>query len=142
MAMLRLSRTMAPVRAVPLLVGALVAAMGLLPIAPPEHVHEGDEHGHAHVVVHRHQALHGVADHHRQHESAVEDDDGPVLTLTTVYTVPIARGMPAPPPLVHFLAEPPAPNRLDPPAIDVARLIHGPPRAPTSPRAPPTTIAS
>lgn len=140
--MLPFSRTMPPVKVTPLLVGALVAAMGLLPIVPPEHVHEGEAHGHAHVVMHRHEAFHGVADHDRQHESAVEDDDGPVLTLTTVYTVPIARGMPAPPPLVHFLAAPPAPSRLEPLVADVALLIHGPPRATTPPRAPPATISS
>lgn len=124
------------------LVGGLVAAMGLLPIAPPEHVHEGEDHGHAHVVTHRHEALHGVADHDRQHESAVDDDDGPVLTLTTVYTVPVTWGVPTLVPLVHLLVEPPTPNPLARIVVDVAQLIHGPPRAPTPPRAPPTTIVS
>lgn len=125
-----------------ILVGALVAAVGLLPVAPPEHLHEGEEHGHAHVVMHRHEALHGVADHDRQHESAVDDDDGPVLTLTTAYTTPVTWGVPTPMPLVHVLVEPPTPNPLERIVADVALLIHGPPRAPTPSRAPPATLAS
>lgn len=133
---------MPPVTVASILVGALVAAMGLLPIAPPEHVHEGEEHGHAHVVMHRHEALHGLADHDRQHESAVDDDDGPVFTVTTVYTVPVTWGMPTPMPLDHLLVEPPSPDPLERIVADVALLIHGPPRAPTPPRAPPATIAS
>ena len=39
----------------------LSLAVGLLPMAAPEHVHDRDEHGHAELVVHRHMPPHGGA---------------------------------------------------------------------------------
>jgi hypothetical protein len=63
----------------------LSLAVGLLPVAAPEHVHEREDHGHAELVVHRHMPPHGVLDHHGAHQASVEDDDAPILTLTTVY---------------------------------------------------------
>ena len=71
-----------------IIASVLGLAVGLLPIVAPEHVHEREDHGHAELVVHRHMPPHGVLDHHGAHQASVEDDDAPILTLTTVYTVP------------------------------------------------------
>ena len=53
-----------PVKASRLLAGVLGIAMGLLPVAPPEHVHEAEEQGHVHAVIHRHLKPHGILEHH------------------------------------------------------------------------------
>ena len=119
------------------LAGVLGAALGLLPFAPPEHMHEAEKEGHIHVVVHRHLNPHGIVGHHAEHHSTVDDDDGPVLTLTTVYNVPAFVVVAAPPRIVRELIEPPTLRRIERPLADVDILIHGPPRAPTPPRAPP-----
>lgn len=115
--------------------------MGLLPVVPPEHVHEAGEQGHLHVVIHRHLKTHGLeppAGHH----STVDDDDGPVLTLTTVYTVPALPLVASPPPRIIALIEPPKGEVLERWFTDVDLLIHGPPRAPTPPRAPPSFLSA
>src|SRR5262245_42177883 len=86
----------------------LSAAMGLLPVVPPEHVHAGEEHGHAHVVLHRHLKSHAALEHRALHQPAVDDDDGPVLTLTETYTVPgtIVLAVPPRTPFVPLEAPP------------------------------------
>jgi hypothetical protein len=119
------------------LAGALALALGILPIAPPEHVHDAEEQGHHHLVSHRHAQPHGMLEHAVEHHSSVEDHDGPILTLTTVYTVPLQQHVAIPPQVVVALLEPPIPQLSERPSTDVDILIHGPPRAPTSPRAPP-----
>ena len=119
------------------LAGVLGAALGLLPVAPPEHMHEAEEQGHVHVVLHRHLNPHGILEHHGEHHSTVDDDDGPVLTLTTVYNVPAPLVVAGPPRIAHEWIEPPTPRRIERPLADVDILIHGPPHAPTAPRAPP-----
>ena len=119
------------------LAGVLGAALGLLPVAPPEHMHEAEEQGHSHVVIHRHLNPHGVLEPYAEHHSTVDDDDGPVLTLTTVYTVPAPLVVAGPLRIVREWIEPPTPQRIERPLADVDTLIHGPPRAPTPPRAPP-----
>jgi hypothetical protein len=121
----------------------LVAGLASLPLAPVEHVHRTDGPDGHQVVAHAH-----VEDHHHPAASDddhlathVEDDDSVVLTLDRI-----------------FIPEQPAPH-LDltaaaglylPPlsvvragAADryLQRLIHGPPRGPTSLRAPPSTPA-
>ena len=120
----------------------LVAGLAALPLAPVEHVHHTDGADGHHVVAHAHfeDHHHPVAsdDHLATH---VEDDDSVVLTLDRI-----------------FIPEQPAP-RLDltvasgiylPPLAVVRagvadrylqRLVHGPPRGPTSLRAPPSTPA-
>jgi hypothetical protein len=121
-----------------LLAGVLGAALGLLPVAPPEHVHEGEEHGHTHVVIHRHVQPHAILDrHHADRHPELKDDDGPVLTLTAIYTGPLAPFAAIPPRVVGVLIEPPTLRAIERPFADVDLLIHGPPRAPTPPRAPP-----
>jgi len=119
-----------------LLPAALAGALGLLPVAPPEHVHEGEDHGHLHLLVHRHQNSHGFLEHHPP-IARMDDDDGPAFTLTTVYSVPAPPAVAAPPQVAVEWIQPPAPRRIERPYADVEILIHGPPRAPTPPRAPP-----
>ncbi len=121
----------------------LTAAIGVVPIAPPEHVHETREEGHHHqLVVHRHSQAHGASHHSAEHEGLLEDDDGPVLVLPATYTVPPApNGAIAAPSTVVRLIEPPSVKSLHRPADFVEQLIHGPPRAPASPRAPPFSPA-
>jgi hypothetical protein len=117
----------------------VVACLALAPLLPAQHVHEADHHGHGRVA-HQHLSPHHVAapEAPGQH---VESDDEPILTLTSVYTVPPPQGAVAPPvDVVALLAQPP---------IAIVRrhtqyvepVIHGPPRAPTSLRAPPFTPA-
>jgi hypothetical protein len=102
-------------------------------------VHEGDAHGQHHLVVHRHLQPHGVTGHHAPHRTEVEDpDDDPVVTLTTVFTVSPIASLVTPPRVASELIEPPPLNRCERPCADVDTLIHGPPRAPTPSRAPPS----
>ena len=120
---------------------ALALAVGSLPVAPPEHVHEAEEHGHQHVLMHRHFAAHTNNHHQDGHDGVFDHDDGPMLTLDAIYTLPVAVTPLAPPPHVVI-------SFIDPPAINlvfrhpdyVERLIHGPPRAPTGLRAPPLSF--
>jgi hypothetical protein len=126
----------------PFLGVVLVIAIGLIPLAPPEHVHEVEEHGHVEFVVHRHAGGHELA--HAAHDGAartVDHQDPPVATLDQDYIVPaIARlGMPART-VASALVEPTAARRITVRGF-VERLIHGPPRAPTLERGPPSTIA-
>jgi hypothetical protein len=120
----------------------LSLAVGLLPIAAPEHVHEREDHGHAELVVHRHMPPHGVLDHHGAHQTSVEDDDAPILTLTTVCTVPASLTVAEPARFVSSLIEPPAPERIERAQTKFDVPIHGPPRAPSVLRGPPFSPAS
>src|SRR4029450_5515715 len=120
------------------LAGVLGAVLGLLPVIPPAHVHEAEEQGHVHAVVHRHLKPHGVFDHHDvDHQPTLDDDDGPVLTLTSIYEVPASVVVASPPRIVSAWVKPPPVRRSTRSVVDVETLIHGPPRAPTPLRAPP-----
>ena len=125
-----------------IIASALSLAIGLLPIAAPEHVHEREDHGHAEVVVHRHMPPHGLLDHHSAHQGSVEDDDAPILTLTTVYTVPASLILAGPERFVSSLIEPPRPERIERSQTKFDVSIHGPPRAPSVLRGPPFSPAS
>ena len=118
--------------------GALVAAvLALAPLLPAQHVHEAEEHGHAQRLVHQHLSPHALlADAGlRGH---VEDGDEPILTLTTLFTVRAhVHAVVAPPAVVVAFVEPPPARIFHRSAAFVEPLIHGPPRAPASPRAPP-----
>ena len=121
-----------------LLAGLLGVVMGVFPIAPPEHMHESEEEGHVHVVVHRHLPVHPLVAHHSDHHPAtVDHDEGPVLTLSSVYKIPSTVVILGPTQTVTTHVEPPQPQRLERSWADVEILIHGPPRAPTGLRAPP-----
>lgn len=124
------------------LAGVLTVALGILPIAPPEHVHEGEEQGHHHVVIHRHVQAHGLVETAAAHQASVDDHDGPVLTLTAVYTVPAQHVVGGELQPVGDVLEPPISELRQRPSPDVDILIHSPPRAPTSLRAPPFFSAS
>ena len=130
------SFSMPPVPRCRLIALVLTAAVGWIPVAPPEHVHEAEEHGQHHAIVHRHAAAHTATHHDRDHDGVLDDDDGSILTLEPIYTVPSAVTLSIP--------SAPIAVRLDPPVYTFAikteyveRLIHGPPRAPTGLRAPP-----
>ena len=124
------------------LASVLSFAIGLLPLAAPEHVHEREDHGHAQVVVHRHMPPHDFVDHHREHQASLDDDDAPLLTLTTVYTVPGSVVLAAPQRSASDLIEPPERQIIERVLTKFDIPIHGPPRAPVGLRAPPFSPAS
>src|SRR4051812_5310819 len=69
----------------------LAVVVGIMPVAPPEHAHESDEHGRHHVLIHRHaEAMHG---HHAAtrpaHKGSVDDDDGRIVLLDDDSTPPV-----------------------------------------------------
>ena len=117
----------------------LAAALASLPLAPVEHVHRTDGPYGQHLIAHAH-----LEDHHHQAEpdagylaTHVEDDDTVVLTLDRVFVPHTLHSA------VDMTVE--ADSYLPPPAVVRAgvaaryqrRFIHGPPRGPTSLRAPP-----
>ena len=127
-----------PLTRVLLLRVVLALAMGSLPVVPPEHVHEKEEHGHEHVLVHRHLGAHVTAHHHESGDAMFDEDEGLTLALDAVYTVPPpAPVLSQPPAIVLALIEPPPVHFTSRSRDDVEYLIHGPPRAPTGLRAPP-----
>ena len=117
----------------------IVAAMAALPLAPVEHVHRTDGPDGQHLVAHAH-----LEDHHHQADADddhlathVEDEDSVVLTLDRVFV---------PQPVHHsvdMLVEADSyqsPDAVVRPGVAARyqrRFIHGPPRGPTSLRAPP-----
>jgi hypothetical protein len=115
-------------------------AVGLLPIAAPEHVHEREDHGHAELVVHRHMPPHGGLEHYGD-DASVDDDDAPILTLTTVYTIPVSLILAGPERSVSALIEPPQPERIERSQTKFDVPIHGPPLAPAVLRGPPFSPA-
>jgi hypothetical protein len=115
----------------------LAAAVGLGPIAPPEHVHETEEHGHHRLIVHRHAEAHQLVPAGSPHHALHEEDD-PVLTLTPIYTVPGQPVLPAASPaFVVVLPEPQVATTFHRAGDSREPLIHGPPRAPALLRGPP-----
>jgi len=123
-----------------LLALAAACAVGLWPLAPRVHLHETtDDHGHHAAVAHRHAEEH----HHHAGEpgqggAELEDEESVVTTLDPVLARASAFVLAAPePPVVTLLNDPLDGARVER-AIFVERLIHGPPRAPTPLRGPPT----
>jgi hypothetical protein len=121
----------------------LAAAIGVVPLAPPEHAHESHDPDHHGVRVHRHSQGHTGHHHAAAHDQALEDDDAPVMTVQAVL------GGPVPPVVVSApigepvpVVQPPSMAGILPTAEYVELLIHGPPRAPASLRAPPSFLAS
>jgi hypothetical protein len=121
------------------LAGALALGLGIVPITPPEHVHE--EEGTHHLLIHRHLQSHELGRHDGDHPT-FDDDNDPVLTLTAVYTASSSPSVPHSEAAAVYLVEPPTPNRPRRAITDFEILIHGPPRAPTSPRGPPSCLPS
>jgi len=122
--------------------GALAAAvLAVAPLLPPAHVHEAEEHGHVRWTVHQHLSRHalvpdaGLPGH-------VEDHDAPILTRTTVFTLPAHHhGVTAPLADVVAFLEPLPVRIVHRSAAFVEPLIHGPPRAPAPARPPPFSPA-
>ena len=118
----------------------LAAALGLLPILPPEHAHDTEDHGgHHHLMMHRHADPHLLRGEH--HEGATLDDTDPVVTLEPVFTAPAQVLLPTPIlPDLFVIGSP-----LREPQTKLQELsrqpIHGPPREPSSPRAPPFQLS-
>lgn len=118
----------------------LAAAVACVPLAPPEHVHEGhdDHHG---PLVHRHAEVHVFTEQVHHHGAVLDDDDGAVVTLTAAFTLPSPLVLPAPATANVLLPFDPSPGEpLRRAAAFVELLIHGPPRAPASLRAPPPSL--
>jgi hypothetical protein len=116
----------------------LGVALALLPVAAPEHMHEAEEHGHVHPVVHRHLTPHAPLDHRSAHRASLDDDDdGPALTLSTIFHVPPVFAAAIPVRTAEELLVPPPPRRIERRRCDLEILIHGPPCGPTGLRAPP-----
>ena len=121
------------------LTASLALIIGALPIVPPEHVHHVEDHGHPHNLVHRHAAPHSGQSHAAHHQTRVDDDDAPILTLDALFTVtPVTRIVVAMHQSTPVVDEPPLAVVLGTPEF-FERLIHGPPRAPAGLRAPPST---
>lgn len=119
----------------------LVAALAGLPLAPVEHVHRTDGPGGHEVVAHAH-----LEDHHHRAEADddhlathVEDGDSVVLTFDRVFISQSVHHLELAVEADRF----PSPSAIVRPGVAryLQRLIHGPPRAPTSLRGPPTTPA-
>jgi hypothetical protein len=117
----------------------LTVMMGWSPVAPPEHVHESDDdHGVHHLLVHWHAEGHFEGSHAADH-AELGESESQTLTLDAAFMLP-----PSP---VHSVPVSTAAIVLDEPTVpatrrvvadDVELLIHGPPRAPTGLRAPPS----
>ena len=119
-----------------LLIAVLAGAIGLLPVMPPEHVHETAlPDGHHHLVVHRHAAGHVSMPH--PGSGPLIDDQDPVLTLDALFTAPAQTVVSAPVLTTVSVPVPPATISRAPQDQFVECLIHGPPRAPTDLRGPP-----
>ena len=122
-------------------VWCLALAMAWNPIAPPEHVHESDDHGSTRSLVHRHVEGHFGEDHQAaQHDAAeIDHQDDRVFTFDSAVAVPSAIHTVEKPDVVStlLLLEPLAVPLADGREDHVERLSHSPPRAPTGLRAPP-----
>ena len=116
----------------------LAAAVGILPMAPPEHVHEVEERGHHLLLVHRHPDSHAAADASHHRESVFDHSEAPSATVDAAYLAPPIAHLEAPVVKGGPVIEPPKqPATLRTPEY-VEHLIHGPPRAPAALRAPPS----
>jgi hypothetical protein len=124
----------------------LTMAVGLLPMAPSEHVHETTEaDGHHEVVAHRHVQLHKTdvdVDAQAHHDSAsIDHEDTVVATLDSVFTAPNTYVPQGPALVVVRIFQAPV-GRVTPVPVEfIERLIHGPPRAPTALRGPPISLS-
>lgn len=121
----------------------LAAAIGLVPLVPPEHVHEiEDDHGHLELVVHRHAQAHAlVADADDHEPRTVDHQNPPIATFDQDYLVPAVAHHPAPATATAAILPEPTTARRVGFAGPVERLIHGPPRAPTVERGPPSLLS-
>jgi hypothetical protein len=118
----------------------VLSAIGLMPLAPPEHVHDTtDAEGHHAALTHRHAESHhgyGVASDHDR--ATVEDADSVVATVDVVSTAASVSFVPrVPVATVTAALQDSEPSTRWVRSDFIERLIHAPPRGPTSLRAPP-----
>lgn len=136
---------MRPVILRPLVGVVLVAAVGLVPLASPEHVHEVEDHGRVEVVVHRHLQAHGIVTvgAHGRHDAArsVDHSDSPITTLDQHYVVRSVGQLALPASSDALIIAAPQPSHRAGFSGFIDRLIHGPPRAPVGLRAPPAHLS-
>ena len=121
----------------------LAAALGLVPLVPPEHAHQTETNGHRQVVVHQHSQAHAIS--HlpggRDDRRAFDHPDDPILTLSTVYSAQASQ-LPAVPIRTVIATIQPLQAEAGRASYGfVELLIHGPPRVPAGPRAPPASPA-
>jgi len=118
---------------------AVALGMVVMPIVPPEHVHDMIESdGHHHLVGHRHAPAHSLITSHR-HQAEFDDVD-PVLTVESTFVTPPSVGLSAPSLVVvraHVVPTAPVIRRS---SELVERVIHGPPRPQVALRAPPSSV--
>jgi hypothetical protein len=119
---------------------ALVAALGVVPLVPAEHVHRTELDGHSQIVVHQHAQPHAIG--HLPGgtlagRTVFDHPDDPILTLSTVFTVPLPHPVPVPDRLVVLIVEPPQRDAREALIGLIERTIHGPPRPSLSLRGPP-----
>ena len=121
----------------------LAAALGLVPLAPPEHAHQTETSGHRQIVVHQHSEAHamGHPSGGRGDRRAFDHPDDPILTLSTVYTAQAPQLPAVPVRTVIAIIQPLQAEAGRASHGFVELLIHGPPRVPTGPRAPPASPA-
>lgn len=122
---------------------ALVAALGLVPLMPAEHAHQAETNGHRQVVVHQHSQAHAIGHLPRDRDDrrTFDHPDDPILILSTVYTAPAPQTPAVPSCTLIAVIQPPQAETGGASYGFVELLIHGPPRAPTGPRAPPASPA-
>ena len=106
---------------------------------PPEHAHESDDdHGTHHVLVHWHAETHFEGSRAAAH-AELGEGESKTLSLDAPFMLPPTLERPVPVSTAAIvLDEPPGPLTQRVVADDVELLIHGPPRAPTGLRAPPS----
>ena len=125
----------------PLLSALVGLAISVLPLTPVEHVHRAaGPDGHDHVVAHTHTNAHHPSAHEEagHHDASVDDQDSVILTLDMVLAAPSGYIDVGPPvTLVRAVEAPEIESRTI--ASFVEPLIHGPPRAPSLLRGPPSS---
>lgn len=118
----------------------LVTALGFIPLAPAEHVHElTDEAGHHTVIAHRHAELHDLDAIADTEHGTVDHPDPVTLFPDGTYTAPASYVLQPPAVSVTLALPSPEPRVFDRRPRSSDQLIHAPPRAPSSLRAPPVS---
>lgn len=121
---------------------ACVAAIGLLPIVPPEHVHETyDSTGRAQFVEHRHAEPHEFATAPDDDHGSTVDHAETVVNLDPVFTAPEKAPIAAPAFTPVLLIAAPVLTTTALAQEIIQQPIHGPPRALSRLRAPPSSPA-
>lgn len=123
-----------------LTIAILAGTIGLLPVLPPEHVHNLEDHaGRPHLIVHSHVESHGLNRHH--HRGATLDDSDPIITLEPWLSAPVPVFDPTVILTAVTLVEPPSMMRGMATTELIQHRTHGPPGAPSGLRSPPFLLS-